>query len=116
MPLQITHDKDGTHVILVVAGDLDLASATTLVEQASDLIDAGAHDIIVDATALAFCDSSGLGAFVRIANRLRPGGGRLAIAGPSLIVRRVLEVSGLVEAFVITDDVGAAVAQLGGSS
>ena len=64
--------------------------------------------MVVDARRLAFCDSSGLSALVQIANRLAEG--RLAIAAPTPIVRRVLEMSGLVDAFVVTDSVPDALA------
>jgi anti-sigma B factor antagonist len=113
MPLQITHEKSGTHVVLVIAGDLDLATAAQLTAEAVSLIDAGAHDVIVDAQALQFCDSSGLSAFVRIANRLESASGRLAILRPTANLRRILEVTGLVDAFVVVDDVPEAVAQFG---
>jgi len=80
-----------------------------------ELLGAGEHggqrDVVVDARELDFCDSSGLTAFVQIANRLEPNG-RLAIASPQPIVRRVLEVSGLVEAFVVADSVADAVERL----
>jgi anti-anti-sigma factor len=76
------------------------------------LVDAGAGDVIVDARQLSFCDSSGLTAFVRIANRLEPAAGRLAIVGPQAIVRRVLEISGLMETLVVVDSVDDAIAAL----
>jgi anti-sigma B factor antagonist len=112
MPLHITHEQRGSHVVLVVVGELDLVTAPELTSAALAAIDSGARDVIIDAHALSFCDSSGLTAFVRIANRLDNGNGRLAIAGPPPIVRRVLEVSGLDEAFVVVDKVPDAVTAL----
>jgi anti-anti-sigma factor len=111
MPLTIAdREQDGTRV-LTIAGDLDLVTAPQLADAATVLVRAGARDLVVDAEHLDFCDSSGLTAFVRIARQLEPNG-RLAIAGAQPIVRRILEVSGLVEAFVVTDSVEAAVAAL----
>jgi anti-sigma B factor antagonist len=111
MPLKIVQaDHDGRPV-LAVGGDLDLVTAPMLTDAARGLIDSGQRDVVVDAHDLGFCDSSGLTAFVRIANRLEPDG-RLAIASPQPIVRRVLEVSGLIEAFVVADSVADAVARL----
>jgi anti-sigma B factor antagonist len=115
MPLHIAQEKVGTHVVLVATGDLDLATAPDLTEAADALIDAGAHDVVIDVPGLAFCDSSGLGAFVRIANRVRPDGGRLALSGPSPIVHRVLEVSGLTEAFIVAGSVAEAIGRLDAS-
>jgi anti-anti-sigma factor len=112
MSLNIANDEHAGHSVLVVDGELDLATAPQLTSTAMALVDAGAGDVIVDARQLSFCDSSGLTAFVRIANRLEPSAGRLAIVGPQSIVRRVLEISGLVETFVVVDTVAEAVAAL----
>ena len=112
MPLLITRDDSGPQAVLVVDGDLDLAGAPDLISEALALIDAGARDVVIDAGAIGFCDSSGLSAFVRIANRLRDDGGRLAIAAPSTNLRRILEVTGLIEAFIVVDAVPDAIARL----
>ena len=112
MPLTITHEDHGRRPVLKVDGDLDLATAPELVAMGLALVQAGAPDVIVDAERLGFCDSSGLNAFVQIANQLEPAAGRLAIANPNGMVRRVLEMSGLIDAFVVTDSVSAALAAL----
>jgi anti-sigma B factor antagonist len=112
MPLTITPgDLDG-HPMLAVAGDLDMATAPSLTSAAMNLIAAGARDVIIDVHELAFCDSSGLAAFVQISSRVGPEGGRLAIAGPQSIVRRILEISGLDEAFLVVASVRDAIAEL----
>src|SRR5215468_29655 len=111
MPLKIVRaDHDGRRV-LAIDGELDLVTAPLLADAATALADEGEQNIVTDAHELSFCDSSGLTAFVRIANRLEPRG-RLAIAGPQPIVRRVLDVSGLVEAFVVADTIPDAIAGL----
>jgi anti-sigma B factor antagonist len=112
MVLNIARDEHAGHSVLVVDGELDLATAPQLTSTAMALVDAGAGNVIVDARLLSFCDSSGLTAFVRIANRLEPTAGRLAVVGPQAIVRRVLEISGLVETLVVVDSVDDAVAAL----
>jgi anti-sigma B factor antagonist len=112
MPLTIAQQEQGSPPVIAVNGDLDLATAPELVGLGTSLIEAGATDVIVDAQGLAFCDSSGLSAFVQIANRLGTDSGRLAIARPNPMVRRVLEMSGLIDAFVVTDTVADAVAAL----
>jgi anti-sigma B factor antagonist len=138
MPLRLTHEMSGVCAVVATDGELDLVTGPRLAEVAIALIDNGAHDVIIDARGLTFCDSSGLTAFVRIANRLgdRPGPtatdrtapqqaatdrtapadsdrpGQLAIAGARSIVRRVLEVSGLDEAFLVVDEVSDAITAL----
>lgn len=112
MPLRIAHHTSGSRAVLAADGELDLVTAPQLADTAMTIIDDGARDIIIDVHDLTFCDSSGLSAFVRIANRLSTQSGRLALAGPSAMVRRVLEVSGLDEAFIVVDEVPAAEAAL----
>jgi anti-sigma B factor antagonist len=112
MPFTIAHeDRDGRPVI-ALQGDLDLSSAPELTTLGLNLVDAGAPDVIIDAARLDFCDSSGLSAFVQIANRLSKTHGHLAIAAPTSVVRRVLEMSGLVQAFVVVDSIPDAIAAL----
>src|SRR3954447_26925485 len=112
MSLNIARQEHAGHPVLILDGELDLATAPQLTSIAMALVDAGASSVIVDARLLSFCDSSGLTAFVRIVNRLQPAAGRLAVAGPQMIVRRVLEISGLVETLVVVDSVEDAVAAL----
>lgn len=115
MPLSTTTTGTEAYGVLAVAGDLDLVTAPQLTRAAGELIAAGRRDIVIDASALSFCDSSGITAFVAIATRLEDAGGRLAIAGATAIVRRILEVSGLIEALVVTPTIEEAAAQLGRS-
>jgi anti-anti-sigma factor len=112
MSLNIASDEQAGHAVLVMDGELDLATAPQLTSTAMAVLDSGADDVIVDARQLTFCDSSGLTAFVRIANRLEPSAGRLAIVGPQAIVRRVLEISGLVETLIVVDTLADAVTAL----
>jgi len=110
MSLNIAKEDHGQRPVLTVDGDLDLATAPQLTSVALALIENGAADVIVDAQKIGFCDSSGLTAFVQIANRLENG--RLAIAAPTPILRRVLELSGLLDAFVVVNSVPEALAAL----
>lgn len=112
MPLTIDqHDQDGC-AVLAVHGDLDVATAPALTSAAFAVIESSPRHLVIDATDLDFCDSTGLAAFVRIAGELEPHGHRLGIAGPRPIVRRILEVSGLDEAFVVTETVAEATSRL----
>jgi len=114
MSLEVARREYADREILAVAGELDLETAPELVTAAFALIDTGTTDVIINASKLRFCDSSGLSAFVRIANRLESTGGRLAIVDAHPMVRRVLEVSGLVEAFVVSESVDDALGRLNG--
>jgi anti-sigma B factor antagonist len=116
MPLTIAHEVHDRQTVLIIDGDLDLDTAPQLASMALGLVEAGAPDIVVDASRLRFCDSSGLKAFVRIANQLRASDGKLAIAAPPPAVRSALQISGLLEAFVVVDSVPAAISAINGTS
>jgi anti-sigma B factor antagonist len=108
MPLSLTHEEHGRYAVVAIDGELDLATAPALADLTERLIDGGATNLILDAEKLSFCDSSGLGVLVRIANRLEPVAGRLLVARVQPIVLRVLEVTGLVGTVGLADSVAAA--------
>jgi anti-sigma B factor antagonist len=97
--LAITVDDRRSPTVLSVGGDLDLNSAPELLRALTGLVDDGNRSLVVDMAGVDFCDSSGLSVLVRIRNRLIDLGGTLALAAPTPIVQRVLEVSGLDEIF-----------------
>jgi anti-sigma B factor antagonist len=54
-------------------------------------------DLVVDFTDVEFCDSTGLRELLIGAQRQTNGGGSLRVAKPNESVRRIFEVTGLVE-------------------
>ena len=84
-------------VSITVRGEVDLATAPDL-EVA--LIDAAARgqDVLVDFSAVTFCDCSGLGVLAPIAWRMRAAGRRLKVrlgTAPNAGVVRVFVIAGL---------------------
>lgn len=104
-------DRPGV-AVLRVTGELDMVTAAQLVGAALATNELEPRHVVIDAGGIGFCDSSGLAAFVRIGNQLSAGGHRLGIARARPIVRRILEMSGLDEAFVIADTVDEVAARL----
>ncbi|MFD0968461.1 STAS domain-containing protein [Plantactinospora endophytica] len=86
-------------VRLHLAGELDVTTAPELSAQIDALLDAGHRRLLVDLAELAFCDSSGLAAFVRGDDRAGSLGGWLRLTGATGRVARVLAISGLDELF-----------------
>lgn len=115
MPLSVHTAQESGRRLLQVVGELDTETSAALMASAMELIDSGMRDVLIDAGELTFCDSAGLSVFVHIANRIAPLGGRLVIAGVQPLVRRVLEISGLVEAIPLTETVEDAVKLLDAS-
>lgn len=112
MSLTLSRTDHNGYAVIAVEGELDLASAPDLATIGDQVLAGGAANVIIDASELAFCDSSGLRVLVQLANDLRPSGGRLVIAAAQPIVLRVLEITGLTETVVIADSVSAATAAL----
>ncbi|MET8092586.1 STAS domain-containing protein [Micromonospora sp. NPDC005220] len=81
---------DGDHLHVVVAGEVDMATADTMLQTA---LRQPAAKITLDLTAVTFFDSAAIHAVVRLAQRFP---GTLTVR-PSRQVRRVLEISGLGE-------------------
>ena len=116
MSLTIDHREQGGCAVLVVHGALDVETSPDLRTAAFAAIQADPGPVIIDASELSFCDSTGLGVFVRVAARLDTRGQRLAIAGAPPPVRDILEETGLAEAFVVTGTVTEATSRLRASS
>jgi len=90
--------------VILVEGDLDLASAPTLRTTLHARIDAGEMHLVLDLSALDFLDSSGLGVLVGAARRVRTEmGGTITLVNPSASVLRLLELTRLGHVFAIED-------------
>jgi anti-sigma B factor antagonist len=101
VPLSIDVDRRAGRPTFTLGGELDILTAPQLTRRFVNAIDRRAGDVVLDVERLEFCDSSGLAALVRLAQHLDSG--TVTIAGPRPIVRRLLEVSGMVDVFVVTD-------------
>jgi anti-sigma B factor antagonist len=93
--------RDGT-TLVVLRGDLDLATAPDLRETLIEAIDEGAR-IVVDMQAVEFLDSAGLGILVGGLKRARTRGGDLELVCSNSEVLKPLEITGLDRVFTIHD-------------
>jgi|SRR5580704_17342935 anti-sigma B factor antagonist len=87
--------------VLLVRGEIDVASAPEFHASLSDLIGQGPEIIIVDMSDVSFIDSTGLGVLVGAEKQMRDAGQalRLVVTQPQII--RLLELTGLDEVFTI---------------
>jgi anti-sigma B factor antagonist len=81
--------------VVVVRGEIDVATSPQLRNDLSTLIAGGARHLTLDFTAVSFVDSSGLGVLVGTYKRLREDGGSIRIVGAQPSVRKVFEITGL---------------------
>ncbi len=100
---------------LVLAGELDVATAPSLAVLIDRARARRRPKVLVDLTGVGFCDSTGLRALMGAERELRIAGGRLTIVCPGDgQVARLLDVTGLREALRVYEDPRHAVAGLAG--
>jgi anti-anti-sigma factor len=84
----------GGYVVAELGGNLGAESAPALREQVFSLLRAASH-LIIDLSAVAHADASGLAVLVGSGRRARLLGGSLRLAAPSPEVSRVLSATGM---------------------
>jgi anti-anti-sigma factor len=99
--LMLATDRRGNRAVVTVQGELDAYSAPSLEEEAARLLADDVSDLVLDLSATMFLDSSGLRAILTAQRRLADSGGRLALRAPSEPVRRLLDITGLTDHFVL---------------
>lgn len=102
--LEITVEVSDTHSGVVVAtiavlGELDAHSTGALDAAFDEALRAHPTLVQLDATATSFLDSTGLRAIVRNAERVAEHRARFHLSGASASVRRVLEITDLLERY-----------------
>ena len=87
----------GREAVLGIRGGVDLVSATELRALVEALIDDGHSSVVLDMAAVDFFGAAGLGVIAGLVRRLQPSGGEVTVRGPSAMVRRLLDITGLAE-------------------
>lgn len=92
--------EDGS-VVLVVEGELDLATAPQLVAAAEDaLASTSEGDVALDLSEVHFIDSTGIGAVIQVRGLALARSRRTKVCAASDMVVRVLDLTGLSEDLV----------------
>jgi len=99
--LMLATERDGPRAVVTVTGELDAYSAPGLEEEVSGLLADAVTNLVFDLSATKFLDSSGLRAILTAQRRLAERDGRLALRAPSEPVRRLLDITGLTDHFVV---------------
>ncbi|MEJ7764238.1 MAG: STAS domain-containing protein [Acidimicrobiales bacterium] len=103
-------DSRSPQVVLVVRGEVDIATAPRLREKLVELASQGAKQVVVDLDGVDFLDSTGLGVLIGGMKRLRGLDGDLTLVCTQPRILKVFEITGLNRAFSIYESVEAAVA------
>ncbi|MFD0686242.1 STAS domain-containing protein [Actinomadura fibrosa] len=85
------HDS---YVLVRVDGELDFLSAEAFREYVLSVAEP-TRRVVLDLEGMSFCDSSGLGALVGVWKFVHARGGRLVLARPTDMCRRILQRTGL---------------------
>lgn len=96
--------------VLRLSGELDADTASKLHELLADLLERPVPRIVVDLSALKFCDSVGLSAFITAKQVISARGGWLSFAGANRFVVDLLDTVGLSRYFAIFPEVDDAIA------
>lgn len=105
-------DSGDDAVILVVAGELDIATAPELREKLIEQFsEGGRSSVVVDLTSVSFMDSTSLGVLVGAAKRAAAAEGWLRLVAPAGTkgrIRRTLAITGLDQVMPVYETVDAA--------
>jgi len=91
-----SHIDRGSGVV-VVAGEIDLATVADFREAISDLVASGYVHLVIDLSAVTFIDSTGLGVMVGARKKVRDACGSLRLVCTDNRVLRLLAVTGLTQ-------------------
>jgi anti-sigma B factor antagonist len=99
--LVLTTTREGTSVLVAVAGEIDAHSAGSLDQLAAGLTAEGYIHFTLELSQTTFIDSSGLRSLVGLQNQLRELAGELVLQAPTEPVTRLLRITGLGEHFTV---------------
>jgi len=100
-PLQILVSHLEEHAYIVLAGELDGATAPFLVRTLVEVNETLEGDLVLDIKKLSFIDSTGLSVFVSQQKKLSANGRKLVIYAPTAMARRLFQITGLGEVLTI---------------
>lgn len=112
MDLAIDETPNGV-VVATLKGRMDIDGALSVDMRFNALGGVPNRKLVIDMSDVSFIASMGLRTLMTCAKSISAKGGKTAIASPQENVLRVLETSGVVEAFTIAPSREAAIAALG---
>lgn len=111
MPLTTSVLHDDGVALLALGGELDLEGLDQVSAVVRQTLALGFVHLVVDLTALSFCDSSGLGALLRTSRAARSAGGSCTVAGAVGSVQRLFDVTAMSHVLALTTGVSVALEQ-----
>jgi len=87
--------------VVAIEGEIDLHTSPEIRKELAARTKVKKARLLIDLAAVTYIDSSGLATFIEAMQKLRKGGGEIALAGLSETVRHVFEVARLDSVFKI---------------
>lgn len=103
--LSITVQHAPDEVVLHLAGEIDVSTVTQLSAVVNEILaDEPPSRILLDMAGVTFCDSQGLGTLVVLSRKAQHARAVLALANVGDFLHRVLDITGLRSALMISND------------
>ncbi|HEY3417453.1 MAG TPA: STAS domain-containing protein [Armatimonadota bacterium] len=100
--LEVRTRQIGEHIAVIeLQGEMDVYTTPQAKEAMLDLLEKGYHHLVVDLQHTDYLDSTALGVLVGTLKRVREQGGDLRLVAPPPRIRRLLEITRLVNVFPI---------------
>jgi anti-anti-sigma factor len=100
--VQVTRLREVT--LLVVTGELDMATVPLLEERLRDVEESGANPLVIDLRGLGFIDSTGLMALLRAHERACVAGRRIAVINGTGQAHRLFEITNADQTIEVIED------------
>ena len=102
--LSITVQRVPDEVTFHLAGEIDVLTVTKLSALVNDVLQEPPARIVLDMAGVTFCDSQGLGTLVVLSRKAQHARTVLALANVGDFLMRVLDITGLRSALMITSN------------
>jgi anti-sigma B factor antagonist len=99
--VKVNVSHEGREVLAVIDGEVDADNCETLGAHIEPALDDQVDTLVLDASRLTFIDSSGITELLRLRDLMQERGGVCRIQDPTEQVRRILEITGLGDAFAV---------------
>ncbi|MEU1037908.1 STAS domain-containing protein [Streptomyces sp. NPDC005551] len=93
--LDMTARHIGDHIVVTVAGDVDLHTAPTLRAYVRGLVQEGTPHLVLDLPGVDFVDSTGLSTFITLLLETEKAGGSLRLADVPDRLMRMVTITGI---------------------
>ena len=110
LPLAVERTSQDGVDVLSVEGEIDVASAPRLIAALNDAVAEAMDSVIIDLTSVGFMDSTGLALLINAHRRLSLRHKGFAVVCPHGPLRRVFEITDLIETLHVCPDRASATA------